>query len=165
MKAHAFMFRAPGKLHDIRVLINEIANARSGYIAATRESVSVLEAFWNELVELGIGYRNHGHGNANRLVAFAEVLGGLEKERKSVKEKAVAAYELRANGFTEKDNKLYDLEEVVGKREFAIWAYQTTIDVIAVIFDYWPHPDVVDGYRELYSVPLRDPEKWPNNKI
>ncbi len=214
------MFRAPGKLNDVRALISEIENGRSGYIAATKECVSVLEAFWNELIEVGVGYKNHGHGSTNRLVTLAGVLKKLEEERKPIEEKAIAAFEalsgqklfksqaswyqkirllvdvrnelahpkaasieltddgvilskkhkrlinqLRAHGFFNQNDKPYDWEEVVGTREFSVWAYQTVIDVVAMVFGYWPYPEAADSYRELYSVPLREPENWPNKKM
>ncbi|MGU5638043.1 hypothetical protein ACV1DV_21240, partial [Aeromonas veronii] len=53
-----------------------------------------------------------------------------------------------------------DWERVVNTKAFALWAYQSAIDSIAMVFDAWPYIDAIDSFKEIYSVNLRHEEQW-----
>ncbi|MGQ4877221.1 hypothetical protein ACOJCM_01440 [Billgrantia sp. LNSP4103-1] len=98
MKAHASLIKAPAILNDVRELIASQISERTVSISAIKESVSAIEAFMNELGELGYGYESHGHKSTNptpegRIVLLGKSLRQAESDRKSIKAKVQIAYQ------------------------------------------------------------------------
>lgn len=210
--AHAYMIKAPALLNDTRRLISRIDDYNRDGLSAISTSISAVEAFLNEIVQIGNGYKAHKHGLKNPLVRMAV---DLEKaERKPILCKFDIAYralkgsgfnvkvtkpiqrlqividvrnelthpkastinislngislqpkekklvnKLRSNGFKVSDDP-FDWERVVNTKAFALWAYQSAIDSIAMVFDAWPYIDAIDSFKEIYSVNLRHEEQW-----
>jgi len=94
MKAHASLIKAPAILYDALCLVsNSHGSERANSIAAIKESVSAIEAFMNELGELGYGYESHGHAESNPIVLLGKRLREAEQNRKSIKHKVQTACE------------------------------------------------------------------------
>ena len=91
---HASLIKAPGILNDaLNHLISEQENQRPSSIATIKESVAALEAFINEIAELGYGYVACGHSDKNLLVSLSRKIKEAESNRESIKTKAQIAYE------------------------------------------------------------------------
>lgn len=92
--AHASLIKAPSILSDALMhLLSEQENQRPSSIAAIKESVTALEAFINEIAELGHGYEVCGHSEENPLVSLSRKLKKAEGDRESIMEKVQIAYE------------------------------------------------------------------------
>ncbi len=62
------------------------------------------------------------------------------------------AKRLQAYGFINNGNHQYDWTNIVSNHEFAVWAYQSVMDMMIFIFKYWPYPDAIDAYHQLYGL-------------
>lgn len=94
MTAHASLIKAPAILYDALCLASsQHGSERANSIAAIKESVAAIEAFMNELSELGYGYESHGHTENNRVVLLGRRLREAEQGRKSIKYKVQTACE------------------------------------------------------------------------
>ena len=94
MKAHLSLVKSASILNDALSLVSTPSeNERAGSVAAIKESVSAIEAFMNELGELGYGYESHGHTIQNKIVLLGKNLREAEESRKSVKYKIQIACE------------------------------------------------------------------------
>ncbi|WP_133467270.1 hypothetical protein [Herminiimonas fonticola] len=67
--------------------MNPYGNERASAVATIKESVTAIEAFLNELAEVGYGYEIHNHSEKNPLVLMSRKLKEAEKTRESVKRK------------------------------------------------------------------------------
>ena len=95
MKGHISLIKAPAILSDaLSHIITPHGNERANSIAAVKESVAAIEAFMNELGELGYGYESHGHTEKNIIVILGKELKHSEKNRKSIKQKVQVACEI-----------------------------------------------------------------------
>lgn len=99
MSGHASIIKAPAILSDVRELIASPMQERVASTSAIKECVSAVEAFMNELAELGVGYERSGHspsgpGPENRIALLGQRLKAAESQRKSVKAKIEVAYEV-----------------------------------------------------------------------
>lgn len=89
-QAHAYLSNAPALLNDSRRFIDTIsANNRNAFYSVTA-SISALEAFLNELIEIGEGYKSHGLSNC--LVRMSASIKIAEEQRLSVPIKFLCAY-------------------------------------------------------------------------
>ncbi|EHH1283317.1 hypothetical protein QUN95_004605 [Vibrio parahaemolyticus] len=210
--AHGYMIKAPALLNDTRRLISRIDDSNRDALSAISTSISAVEAFLNEMVQIGNGYKAHKHGLENPLVRMAVTLE--MSERKPTLWKFDVAYrslkgdsfnvkatkpiqqlqividvrnelihpkastltltpncmslppkeqklvnKLRSNGFKVSDDP-FDWERVVNTKAFALWAYQSAIDSMAIVFDAWPYSNAIDSFKDMYSVNLRHEEQW-----
>lgn len=82
-------------LSNVRDLLgpsdDDIGTAR--ILGAIKESVSALEAFLNEIEQLGFGYKQHNHPETHLLVRLASQLAAAEEAKKSITEKVVVAHQ------------------------------------------------------------------------
>ena len=62
-------------------------------LGAVKESVSALEAFLNEIEQLGVGYKQHNHPETHPLVRLASQLAAAEQAKKSITQKVVIAHQ------------------------------------------------------------------------
>lgn len=99
---HASLIKAPSILHDaLTHLISLHENQRPSSIATIKESVTALEAFMNEIAEVGYGYEVCGQPENNLLVILSKKLKEAERNRESIKTKVKTACEvLSANKFS-----------------------------------------------------------------
>lgn len=95
MYAHTSLIRAPAILFDAFTLFsNSHENIRANSISAIKESVSAIEAFMNELGELGRGYESCGHSEESTMVRLGKGLREAEANRDSIKKKVQIACEI-----------------------------------------------------------------------
>ena len=78
--AHAYMIKAPALLNDTRRLISRIDDYNRDGLSAISTSISAVEAFLNEIVQIGNGYKAHKHGLKNPLVRMAVDLEKAERK-------------------------------------------------------------------------------------
>lgn len=94
MSGHASLIKAPSILHDAFThLINSQENQRPSSIATIKESVTALEAFMNEIAEVGYGYEVCGQSENNPLVMLGRKLRKAESDHESIKIKVEIACE------------------------------------------------------------------------
>lgn len=95
MKAHASLIKSAAILYDaLSYSRNSNGNERANSIATIKESVSAIEAFTNELGELGYGYESNGKPETDIIVRLGRELRNSEKNRKSIKQKIQVACEV-----------------------------------------------------------------------
>lgn len=94
MSGHASLIKAPGILQDaLAHLVSSHGNIRACSVATIKESVAAIEAFTNELAEIGYGYEVCGHSESNPIVLMGRKLKDAEKTRTSIKSKIQIACE------------------------------------------------------------------------
>lgn len=95
MYAHTSLIKSPAILYDaLTLLSNSHGNVRANSVSAIKESVSAIEAFMNELGELGRGYESCGHSEENTVVRLGRGLREAEVNRDSIKKKVQIACEI-----------------------------------------------------------------------
>lgn len=105
---HASLIKAPSILNDaFNHLLSEQENPRASSIASIKESVTALEAFINEIAELGYGYEAAGHSDKNLLVSLSRKIKKAESSRESIKNKAQIAYETLSGSKGAKGTPIY----------------------------------------------------------
>lgn len=113
LKAHASLIRAPAILHDVRAILSSNLNERTASTSSIKESVSALEAFMNELAELGYGYESHGHKATTNsaegiLVSLGQNLRSAEQEKKDIRQKIqIAHYSLTSRKLAKGNTPVY----------------------------------------------------------
>jgi hypothetical protein len=94
MNAHTSLIKSPAILYDaLSLLSNPYGNERANSVAAIKESVSAIEAFMNELGELGYGYEHCGQPEQHAIVRLGRCLRESERNRDSIKKKVQLACE------------------------------------------------------------------------
>jgi hypothetical protein len=89
---HASLIKAPTILNDALChLRSPSQNERANAIATVKESVAAIEAFTNELTQVGVGYEKCGHTASNPIVLMSQKLRA--SERASIKDKIKIACE------------------------------------------------------------------------
>jgi len=92
---HASLIKAPSILRDaLTHLVNTHENQRPSSIATIKESVTALEAFMNEIAEVGYGYEVCGQPINNPLIILGRKLKEAESNRESIKIKVQMACEV-----------------------------------------------------------------------
>ncbi len=91
--AHIFNARAMRLLDEARVQILTPENEAMNASAAVRSSVSAVEAFLNEIAQVGRGYEKHGHSSKNPLVRASQELIRAEKAKRQLMPKLLTAIE------------------------------------------------------------------------
>lgn len=97
MDAHTFLYRGPAVINDARNLISTIGahnrNARASIITL----VSSVEAFMNDMAQVGFGYAKAGYDKFNPIVLMSSVLLDAESNKCQIKEKVERAYKALTN--------------------------------------------------------------------
>lgn len=94
MSGHASLIKAPGILQDaLAHLVSTHGSIRACSVATIKESVAAIEAFINELAEIGYGYEVCGHSESSPIVLMGRKLKDAEKNRDSIKSKIQIACE------------------------------------------------------------------------
>lgn len=95
MYAHTSLIKSPAILYDaLTLLSNPHGNVRANSVSAIKESVSAIEAFMNELGEIGRGYESCGQSEGNTVVRLGRCLREAEANRNSIKQKVQVACEI-----------------------------------------------------------------------
>ncbi|KXO09464.1 hypothetical protein AKG98_1053 [Moritella sp. JT01] len=90
-KAHAYLIKAPAFLNDARTHISTSFNNNRNSMYSITASISAMEAFLNELVQIGDGLR--AHGQFNSIVNMSICIALAEEKRLSIPKKFICAYE------------------------------------------------------------------------
>lgn len=207
MYAHTSLIKAPAILYDALTLFsNSHGNIRANSVSSIKESVSAIEAFMNELGELGRGYESCGHSEKSTMVRLGKGLRDAEANRDSIKQKVQIACEtlsgtklikgqpiyqkfslvvdirnelahpkasiislsegkllppkreqklirqIMSYGFSCPQDSSHDWTSAISNRSFAEWAHLSVVDMMIYIFSFWPYPDAIDSYMNVYGL-------------
>lgn len=86
-----FLYLSPAILNDARVLILNAGDDNRKFRSAVLLCISAVEAFLNDISQVGAGYIHHGHGTDNPMAALSLALQQAEKLRKPTQEKIMLA--------------------------------------------------------------------------